>query len=173
MSRPPDQRTIPDPGFPDDGGEADPALARALSAYDGRDLGDVLVALQGARLLVPVVAVLGEVEIAPGSGAGGPVHDKTSEMATVLLTRPDGRTGLLAFTSTATLGAWRADARPVPVTARTAAQAALQDGADALVLDVAGPRTVGVDGEDLKALALGWELTRVGERTGWIRPAAE
>ena len=169
MSRPPDQRSIPDPGFPDDAGEADPALAEALAAYDGRELDGVLAALQDARLLVPVVAVLGEVEL----DADGLARDKTSDMATVLLTRPDGRTGLLAFTSTATLGAWRADARPVPVTARTAAQAALQEGADALVLDVAGPRTVGVDGEDLQALARGWELTRVGERTGWIRPAAE
>src|SRR5689334_10759008 len=116
MSQPGDQRAIPDPGFAGDGGEADPTLARSLAAYDGRDDGDVLAALQTARVLVPVVAVLGEVEYGPGSGADGLAHDKTSDMATVLLTRPDGRTGLLAFTSTEALGARRADARPVPGT---------------------------------------------------------
>lgn len=166
-------RTIPDPGFAGDDGAADPGLAEALAGYDGRSGGGVLLALQDARLLVPVVAVLGEVEV----DDDGLAHDKTSDMATVLLTRPDGRTGLLAFSGTTTLAAWRADARPVPVTARSAAQAALQEGADALVLDVAGPVTFAVDGDDLRALAVGWRLTRVGsgvgERTGWIRPPGE
>ena len=165
-------RSVPDPGFAGDDGAPDPGLAEALASYDGRSSGGVLLALQDARLLVPVVAVLGEVEHVDGLA-----HDKTSDMATVLLTRPDGRTGLLAFSGTATLATWRVDARPVPVTARTAAQAALQEGADALVVDVAGPVTFAVDGDDLRALAAGWRLTRVGagaaERTGWIRPAGE
>jgi hypothetical protein len=170
-------RSIPDPGFAGDDGAPDQRLVDALSAYDGRSGGEVLIALQDARLLVPVVAVLGEVEDAPEPGAGGLAREKTSDMATVLLAHADGRTGLLAFSGIHTLTAWRADARPVPVAARTAAQAALQDGADAVVIDVAGPRTFAVEGQDLRALASGWRLTWVGpaesRRTGWIRPAQE
>ncbi|MET0837411.1 MAG: SseB family protein, partial [Marmoricola sp.] len=60
-------RTIPDPGFAGDLGEVDPELAAALAAYE-QDPSDtdahlrVLARLQRARLLVPVVALLGEVE---------------------------------------------------------------------------------------------------------------
>ncbi|MFT4264774.1 MAG: SseB family protein, partial [Nocardioides sp.] len=78
---------------------------------------------------------------------------------------------LLAFTSLATLHAWRPDARPVPVSARDAARAALQDGADAIVIDLAGPTAYPVEGDDLLALASGWRLARVGEGSAWIRPA--
>lgn len=162
---------IPDPGFAGDAGAVDPALERALAAYaeDPGRLVDVLGALQGARVLVPVVAVPGEVEV---DGAGL-AHDKSSDMAAVLLARPDGRRGLLAFSGLDALEAWDAEARPVPVATRLAAQAAVQEGAAALVLDVAGPVQVAVGGEDLQALAAGWRLTRVGGRSGWIRPPGE
>ena len=83
-------------------------------------------------------------------------------MATVLLTSREGRLGLLAFTGTQQLRAWNPDGRPVPVSARTAAQAAVQDGADALVIDVAGPTRFVVTGDDLTALAAGWRLGQVG-----------
>ena len=164
-------RSIPDPGFPDDEGAADPTVAEALAAYASGAGGyvDALAALQAGRLLVPVVAVLGEVEV----DAAGLAHDKSSDMAAVLLTRPDGRRGLLAFTSTASLAAWDAEARPVPVATATAALAALQEQADALVVDVAGPVRFPIEGEDLRGLAAGWRLTRVGERSAWIRPASE
>ena len=162
---------VPDPGFPDDDGSTDPALEQALSAYAAGHGGhvDVLGALQHARLLVPVVAVLGEAEV-DGSGL---TRDKSSDMATVLVTRPDGRRGLLAFTSLATLTAWDPDARPVPVPARLAARSAVQEGADALVVDLAGPVRAAVEGDDLRALAAGWQLTRLGERSGWIRPSGQ
>ena len=58
--------------------------------------------LQDARLLVPVVALLGEVE----HDEQGLAHDKTSDMAAVLMKGRDGRTALLAFTGTASLQAW-------------------------------------------------------------------
>jgi hypothetical protein len=149
-------RTIPDPGFAGDHGSADPALAAALAAYavdPGRHL-EVLLALQHARLLVPVVAVLGEVE----HDEQGLAHDKTSDMATVLLTGHDGRQALLAFTSLETLAAWRADARPVPVAAVLAARSALQEGAAALLVDVAGPTPYAVEGRVLEGLASGWTV---------------
>ena len=121
-------RSIPDPGFPDDDGEASPEVAAALLAYDAdpdRRHDATLAVLQHARLLVPVVAVLGEVE----HDERGLAHDKTSDMATVLMTGRDGRSALLAFTSTEALHRWNPEARPVPVPVRTAAAAAVQDGA--------------------------------------------
>ena len=165
-------RRIPDPGFAGDTGEAPAEVAEALAAYAVDPRGGyvrALAALQGARLLVPVVALLGEVE----HDEAGLAHDKTSDMAAVLLQGADGRLALLAFTGTASLAAWNPEARPVPVPARVAAQSALQDGAAALVVDVAGPTTLVVEGEDLQGLAAGWRLARVGEQTAWIRPGAE
>ena len=165
-------RRIPDSGFAGDSGQVSAEVAGALAAYAADPRGcyvGVLAALQEARLLVPVVAVLGEVE----HDAAGLAHDKTSDMAAVLLQGNDGRLALLAFTGTESLVAWSPEARPVPVTARVAAQSALQDGAAALVVDVAGPATVVIEGEDLQGLALGWRLARVGERSAWIRPQPE
>jgi hypothetical protein len=159
-------RRIPDPGFAGDDGEGDPALRAALTAYaaDPERQVDVLLALQAARVLVPVVAVLGELEV----DETGLAHDKTSDMATALLTGRDGRQALLAFTGLDTLAAWRADARPVPVTAALAARSALQEGAAALVLDVAGPTTYAVEGDLLDGLARGWTLVRAGMGYAWV-----
>ncbi|MET0999019.1 MAG: SseB family protein [Marmoricola sp.] len=165
-------RSLPDPGFAGDDGAADPGLAAALAAYDvapeAGGLPEVLAALQDARVLVPVVAVLGEVEY----DEQGLAHDKTSDMAAVLMTGRDGRTALLAFTGSASLTRWDSAARPVPVTARQAAQAALHDQASALLLDVAGPVMCVVEGDDLEALAAGHRMVPLdGGRWGWARPA--
>ena len=165
-------RTIPDPGFADDSGAGDPVLRRLLADHESgaASSGSVLAVLQDARLLVPVVAVLGEVEV----DVQGLAHDKTSDMAAVLVRAPDDSTGLLAFTSLETMTRWDPQARPVPVTARTAATAAIQDGAEAVLVDLAGPVTYVVDGDDLTRLAAGWQLVAVGEGDraghGWIAP---
>ena len=161
-------RTIPDPGFAGDHGEPGAALAAALAAYDagtGTQV-DALAAVRESRLLVPVVAVLGDVEV----DQSGLAHDKTSDMATVLLQGADGRLALLAFSGLPALQAWDPQARPVPVTARTAALAALQDGAAAIVVDVAGPASFVVEGQDLEGLARGWALARVAGRSAWVVP---
>ncbi|NYE38212.1 hypothetical protein F4692_003360 [Nocardioides cavernae] len=165
------ERVIPDSGFADDDGAADVRLAQALAARaaGAATSGTVLAALQDARLLVPVVAVLGEVEL----DERGLAHDKSSDMAAVLVQAADGSKALLAFTSTETLTRWDPDARPVPVTAATAATAAVQDGAEALVVDLAGPVTHVVDGDDLARLAAGFRLVAVGTGHGWIGPSAE
>lgn len=162
---------IPDPGYVGDTGAAPPELVAALGEYavDPRRYPDALAALQSARLLVPVVALLGEVE----HDQDGLAHDKSSDMATVLLTGRDGRTALLAFTGSEAMRAWDPDARPVPVPAALAARSAVQDGAGALLVDVAGPVSLVVQGDDLTGLASGWQLGRVGGRTAWIRPAPE
>ncbi len=171
-------RSIPDPGFPGDDGAADPHLAAALAAYDSTPetaaYSEVLALLQDARVLVPVVAVLGEVEY----DEHGLAHDKTSDMAAVLMTGRDGRTALLAFTGTPGLVGWNPEARPVPVSVQQAALAAIQQGAAALLLDVAGPVTFVVEDAELDALARGHRLVRVGAGEsgvgpgwGWAAPA--
>ncbi len=166
------ERVIPNPGFAGDDGTADPAVTAALAAYD-RDPRSThaatLAVLQHSRVLVPVMAVLGEVEY----DDRGLAHDKTSDMATVLITGRDGRTALLSFTSTGSLGAWNAEARPVAVELRLAARSAIQDGADALLIDVAGPVLFAVEGEELRALADGLVLRPVtsegNDGWGWTR----
>ena len=164
-------RTIPDPGFAGDDGSVPPEVADALAAYDREPAAahahpTALAVLQHARVLVPVVAVLGEVEL----DEHGLAHDKSSDMATVLMQGRDGRMALLAFTGTDALRRWDPAARPVPVTVRDAARAARHDGADALLVDVAGPVMFVVDGDDLRALADGFVLTGLGERHAWVKP---
>lgn len=164
------QRVIPDPGFAGDDGSADESVTAALAAYaaEGRAAYPAAVAaLQASRLLVPVVAVLGESEV----GADGLAREKDSDMAAVLLTGRDGRRALLAFTGTGSLRHWDPDARPVPVTTRVAALAACQEQAAALVVDVAGPVTLVIEGEDLRAVASGWRLATVADRPVWIGSA--
>ncbi|MEV0369771.1 SseB family protein [Streptomyces sp. NPDC050636] len=149
------QKNIPDPGFSDDDGSADPALVAALAAYDADRTTEpqLLSALTGARLLVPVVALLGETE----TGPDGLRREKTSDMAVPTLQAPDGRRALPAFTSMETLQRWRPDARPVAVPLRQALLAASHEQADTLVLDLAGPVTYQLTGAALRALAEGRE----------------
>ncbi|WP_119729792.1 SseB family protein [Thermomonospora amylolytica] len=142
------------PQFPDDDGSAHPGLRDALAAYEAGRAGEhaVLAQLPAARLLVPVVAILTEEEdVAPGELR----REKSSDMATPTLIGADGRRGFLGFTSLETLRRWRPDARPVPVAAADACRAALEEGADALVVDVAGPVPFAVDGLRLHLLAEG------------------
>jgi len=164
-------RQLLGPAFPDDTGQQDPALAAALSAYAAGtgERAAVLAALVGTRLLVPVVAVLGEVEV----GEDGLAREKTSDMAAVLMTTPDGRRGLLAFTGTEPMRTWNPEARPVPVTAQAAAQSAIQEEASALVIDIAGPARLVVEGNDLRAVAHGWRPAVVDGEPVWLAPAPE
>ncbi|WP_329458695.1 SseB family protein [Streptomyces sp. NBC_01497] len=152
-------KNIPDSGFAHDDGTAAPELAAALAAWSNDRSAEprVLAALQEARLLVPVVAVLGEVEEpdTAGHGAGaGLRREKTSDMAVPTLTVGDRR-ALPAFTSTAALAAWDPAARPVAVPLHQALRAAAHEGADTLVLDLAGPVTYQLTGPALRALAEG------------------
>ncbi|MCZ7461343.1 SseB family protein [Streptomyces sp. WMMC940] len=145
-------KNLPDSGFSDDDGTADPALEAALAAWarDRTAEGPVLEALKGARLLVPVVAVLGEVE----EDESGLRREKTSDMAVPTLTAGNRR-ALPAFTSTAALSLWDPQARPVAVPLHQALQAAAHEKADTVVLDLAGPVPYELTGRALLALAEG------------------
>lgn len=148
--------------FSSDDGSPDPRVTAALAAYqDGSGAAaDVIRALSSSRLLVPVVAVLDEMA---DDGAG----EKSSHMATVSTISRSGRRGLLAFTSVEAMKAWDPQARPVPVSTRAAAEAALADSADAMVIDLAGPVMFVVDAPDLRALG----AATSGPRQPFIRRA--
>lgn len=126
-------RTLTGTGFDGDTGEADARLAGLLAESDPDPVA-LVEAVSRARLIVPIVAVPGEVD----TSSGIPV-DATSDMASVTLVAPDGQRALPAFTSTAALTAWDPGARPVPVTAQRAALAAVQEGCDVIPLDLAAP----------------------------------
>lgn len=143
--------SIPQPLVPGDDGSADAAVTAALASFDAgtADATEVTSALSGARLLVPVVAVLTESEV----GEHGLTHEKESEMALPVLVGADGRGALPAFTGAGSLTRWRADARPIQALTPEVCAAAIGEGADAVVIDVAGPVPFVIEGALLHALA--------------------
>ncbi len=144
---------IPEPEFAGDDGAADPDLAAVLHGWwTGSASGyDVVEVLSDRRLMVPVVAVVEEA----AQTQSGLTHDKSSHMATVTLVQPDGRRGLLAFTSMESLAAWDPQARGIPAGTRRVAQAAKQESADAVLIDVAGPVLYALTEPALSAVADG------------------
>lgn len=139
-----------------DTGEADPAVLAILADYAAGEATEhaVLTAVTASRLLVPIVAVLAE------ANADG--TEKETEMALPTLVGNDGRKAVIAFTSAGTLGGWRKDARPVPVPAPRL-WAAARSEADAVVVDVAGPVPLVIEGARLRALADGEPPPRAHE----------
>lgn len=127
-----DGKQIPAQAFVDDDGSSPAAVTAALDQWradrrSGTGLADVVTALLEQRLLVALVAVLDSTDPA---GA-----EKDSHMAAASIQRPDGRRALVAFTGVAALRAWHPQARPLPVPAPEVARAAIDDGADALLID--------------------------------------
>nr|WP_221473933.1 SseB family protein [Planomonospora venezuelensis] len=136
---------------PDDDGGADASAASALAAFSAGTAGpgEVVAALSGARLLVPVVALLIGSEV----GEHGLRQEKESEMALPKLVGKDGREAVLAFTGTEPLRRWRPDARPIQATVPQVCRAAAQEKAAAVVVDVAGPVPFVIEGGVLAAFA--------------------
>jgi hypothetical protein len=173
-----------DPSFRDDDGAADPAVTTALEEFTAGRGSEraALMALAGSRLLVPVVAVRANEPAAgaaepgqpvpglPEPGEGGPGAsegqaagrtpdqagggEKASEMAMPTLIGLDGRRAIHAFTCLESMRRWQPAARPVPAAAPPVWQAAVEDSC-AVVIDVAGPARLAVEGSRLAAVARG------------------
>jgi SseB protein N-terminal domain len=137
-----------------DEGHADPNVTATLSAYHQAlaTEQEALLAVASARLLVPVVAMLSFPPRASVDEATG--AEKESEMALPTLIGNDGRAAIIAFTGVETMTRWRPDARPVPTPAARVWHAAVAEG-QAVVVDVAGPVPLVVEGARLEALAAG------------------
>ena len=117
----------------DDDGSAPEQLIEALRRFRSKELGEaeVVDAVRSSRLLVPLVAHLGEA----GVNDHGHVIDKTQELAIVTVLGPDGRRVLPVFTSVDTMRGWNPKARPVPAQGVRIATAALIEETDLVVLD--------------------------------------
>jgi hypothetical protein len=144
--------------FSDDDGSADQRVAAALAAFGSGQGSEhaALTALAASRLLVPIVAVAagsdGEPEGHGHARADG--GDSGAEMSLPTLVGRDGRRAIPVFTCMDTLARWQRQARPVPASADQVWRAAAEDSC-AVVVDIAGPVPLAVDGARLAALAGG------------------
>ena len=170
------KRILTESAFGADDGTASTEMRAAVrSAAEQSDPAGYLGAvarLCTERVLVPVIAVATTVEeeLDP-KGRAGFVSDKEAEMSVVLLQATDGRRAMLVFTGLDSLQAWNPEARPVPVTIDLAARSAAADGAVALVIDVAGPHSLVIEGTVLSELAAGHRLVELAAgQFGWAVP---
>jgi hypothetical protein len=124
-----------------DQGEADPQV---LAALKSRDINVLLAALAPSRLFIALVA---EIAGEPSEG------DKNSDMSVACLMATDGRLGLLCFTGIDALTQWNPRARPVPISAPDAAEAALDENAQAIIIDLAGVDTMTLTLADIVKLS--------------------
>lgn len=176
---PHDRELAPSP-YPGDDGQAPAALRELLERASRGDQVSYLRAVAGlgaARLLVPVVAEVTRTGTtghgSGGHGSRGLRVDKEADMSVVLLQTADGRRCGLAFTGLDALASWHPQARPVPVTIDVVARAALDDRADALIIDTAGPAALVLERQLLDAFADGRRLVELDDGGfGWLSVAA-
>lgn len=132
-------RTFSENPWQEDDGSAPKELAAALARFragEGSPI-DVVDALRDTRLLIPLVAELGEA----GVNEEGRTVDKSAELSIVTVKAPDGRGVVPVFSSVAAMRRWDEGARPVPVDSRRAALAAVEERSDLLILDPGSPET--------------------------------
>lgn len=139
-------RQLTGAGFGGDLGEADVDLVAALD--DPQDETALMHVVAKARLLIPIVAAPSEAD-----DSGGPMAEKSTDMAAVTLISPDEQRALPVFSSLATLLAWNPSARPSPVTSSRAAQAAVSERCDVMVLDLGSGHEIVLRPSMLWALA--------------------
>lgn len=146
--------------FANDDGSASEEFETAITTLRGSKPGsteavsahiDVIEALRGARLLVPLLAEAGDVGVSPT----GLVVDKTQELAIVTVAGPSGQKVLPVFSCVETMQNWNAQSRPVPVQARKAALAAVADGASWMVVDPGSSTEIVIKRPELEAIAQG------------------
>ena len=152
--------------FSGDTGEADRELLDALAAVHANPFEPalhqkVIGALREKRVYAPVLPTAVE----HTTDERGLVHDNKSEMAMVRLAAADGRECTPAFTGIPALTAWHAQARPVPTQAERLGAAAVEEGAQLVVLDPGSDRAFLIRRPALWAWLQGQEWT-----PAWANP---
>jgi hypothetical protein len=146
-------RSFEQNSFAEDSGDTPSALLPVL-ADRPVDKVALVAALSGSRLLIPLIAELGEGEIGPN----GLKVDKSADLGIVAVATPDKQTAIPAFTSVADLTAWNSQARPVPASSAKVCLAAASEGHTRVILNPASS-AIALRRPQLAAIAQGlfWE----------------
>lgn len=142
--------------FASDDGSTPVELARVLN-QETLDKQELFVALESSRLLIPLLADLGEGEVGPH----GQMVDKSADLSVVAVSTPDKQTALPVFASVADMSSWNSVARPVPIDPRRVALAAIAEGHTRVILNPA-TRPIAIRRPMLAALA---------QQKSWTNPA--
>ena len=147
-----------------DDGSAPEKLAEALRRFKAGEVGEsaVVDAARDSRLLVPLVADLGET----GVTEHGARFDKRAELSIVTVAGPDGRNVLPAFTAVDAMQRWNPKARPVPAEGIRVAVAAASERTDLVVIDPTSPTEFAIRRPALWAMArsLPWTPSYLDEQ---------
>ena len=145
--------------FSDDDGSARKELLLAISQFRLGEIGieDVIDEIRISRLLIPLIAQLGEAEV----GANGLVVDKSADLAIVTVKSPDDQDSLVVFSSVSAMGLWNKTARPVPSDAVRVALAAATEMNTRVVLD---------PGSDSEFVIRRPAIAAIAQNLKWIPP---
>ncbi|MFM1778863.1 MAG: hypothetical protein RIS51_8 [Actinomycetota bacterium] len=144
-----DGRSFEENRFSNDDGSTPPEIQSALDEHSIQsNLKRVVDSLRGKRLLIPLLATLGDAELGPH----GQLVEKSADLAIVAVATPDGKTAIPAFTSVAEMAAWNKEARPVPVEAERVAISAISEGHERVILNAASA-AIGIRRPALAAVA--------------------
>lgn len=118
--------------FAEDDGSARQELIEAIKKFHNDGNPDhVFAEFVKSRLLIPLLAELGESEI----GAHGQMVDKSADLSIVTVATPDKKTAIPVFSSVESMRRWNKEARPVPADATRVALAAASEGTTRIILD--------------------------------------
>lgn len=146
-------RTFSENDFTNDDGSANPNLIDAIQKFrnDQASIVDVVDQFRQSRLLVPLVADLGESEV----GAHGKLVEKSADLAIVTVLGPDGQNVLPVFSSVDALSRWNKLARPVPTSPIKVALAAASELTNRIVLDPGSETEFAIRRPAIAAIAQG------------------
>lgn len=126
-------RELEENRFAGDDGSAPEEFLNAIAGFRTgvKSQADVIDAIRSSRLLVPLLAKLGESEI----GDNGLKVDKSAELSIVTVKAPDDQEALVVFSSVAAMQRWNPTARPVPTDAIRVCLAAASQLSTRVVID--------------------------------------
>ena len=145
--------------FADDDGTAPPKLIEAVAAFRAGEVGAEVVVdqIRVSRLLVPLLANLGESEI----GGHGQKVDKSAELSIVTVKSPDDQDSLVVFSSVEAMSRWNKASRPVPTDAIRIALAAASQMSTRVVLD---------PGSDTEFVVRRPAIAKIAQSLPWLPP---
>jgi hypothetical protein len=152
-------RSFDQNSFADDDGKAPPELIEAISKFRASEVGAeaVLDQIRVSRLLVPLLANLGDSEI----GAHGEKVDKSAELSIVTVKSPDDQDSLVVFSSVQAMASWNQSARPVPTDAIRVCLAAASQMSTRVVLD---------PGSDSEFVIRRPAIAKIAQSLSWLPP---